>query len=66
MLQVYCELGSAVEEAPVEGPFILQDRPASKPVSTSSASSGDPDVPQRPVEAARTRDGEVDPPHAAG
>ena len=66
MPQVYCELGPTVELAPVEGPFIVQERPAIEPVSTSSATAGNPDAPQRPVEAARTRDGEVDPPQAAG
>jgi hypothetical protein len=65
MPEVYCELGPAVEEMPVEGPFIVQDPPAIKPVALP-ASDSDPDTPKRPVEAARTRDGEIDPPHAAG
>jgi hypothetical protein len=65
MPEVYCELGSAVEEMPVEGPFIVQDSPAIKPAA-SPASDSDPDAPKRPVEAARTRDGEIDPPHATG
>jgi len=55
----------AVEEMPVEGPFIVQDSPAIKPL-VSPTSDRDPDAPKRPVEAARTRDGEIDPPHAAG
>ncbi|MBW8771120.1 MAG: hypothetical protein JF589_15300 [Gemmatimonadetes bacterium] len=66
MPQVYCELGPTVEEMPVEGPFIVQDHPASTPASTSPMSGGDRDAPPRPTEAARTRDGEIDPPQAAG
>ena len=66
MPQVYCELGPTVEEMPVEGPFIVQERPAITAASVSAATGSAPDTPQRPVEAARTRDGEIDPPQAAG
>ena len=66
MPQVYCELGPTVEEMPVEGPFIVQDPPAINSLSTSAATGSEPDAPKRPVEAARTRDGEIDPPQAAG
>jgi hypothetical protein len=66
MREVYCELGPAVEEMPVEGPFIVQDSPPPTPAATLPASDSSPDAPKRPVEAARTRDGEIDPPHAAG
>ena len=66
MREVYCELGPAVEEMPVEGPFIVQDSPAITPVASSPGSDSSPDAPKRPVEPARTRDGEIDPPHAAG
>jgi hypothetical protein len=51
---------------PVEGPFIVQDRPAIDPAPAPSAKGGNSDAPKRPVEAARTRDGEIDPPHSAG
>ena len=51
MLEVYCELEPSAADAPVEGPFIVRE-PAAEPV-------------RAPVEAARTRDGEIDPPEAA-
>jgi hypothetical protein len=66
MREVYCELGPAVDEMAVEGPFIVQDSPAIKPAATPPPHDSSPDAPKRPVEAARTRDGEIDPPHAAG
>jgi len=67
MREVFCELGPTVEEMPVEGPFIVQDRPAVDPAPAPSTAGGsNSDAPKRPVEAARTRDGEIDPPHSAG
>jgi hypothetical protein len=66
MPQVFCELESTVEEMPTEGPFIVREPGAAVPPSTvSPPTKGDPDVPPRPVEAARTRDGEIDPPLSA-
>jgi hypothetical protein len=64
MPEVYCELGPAVEEMPVEGPFVVQDSPTIKPAASPAIDSDH--EPKRPIEAARTRDGEIDPPSAAG
>ena len=64
MREVYCELVPAEAEVPVEGPFIVHEpsAAAAAPASEAAESSA---VIQRPVEAARTRDGEIDPPAAA-
>jgi hypothetical protein len=65
MREVFCELTPSSEQA-VEGPFIVREPAATSPASASSSPSpaqSDSLVP--PVEAARTRDGEVDPPQAA-
>jgi hypothetical protein len=59
MPQVYCELGPAVEEMPVEGPFIVQDPPPLKPASASPANDH-PDAMTRPAEAGRARDIDAD------
>ncbi|HEX7979814.1 MAG TPA: hypothetical protein VF461_14500 [Gemmatimonadaceae bacterium] len=63
---VFCELGPAVAEMPVEGPFVVQDTPAVKPApAPSSANENNPDVPTHSAEAARTRDVDAEPPRPA-
>jgi hypothetical protein len=66
MREVFCELASSVDEMPVEGPFVVQDLAPTAPASTEAPMTNDDPVPSRPVEAARTRDGESDPPRPAG
>jgi hypothetical protein len=60
MPQVYCELGPAVEEMPVEGPFIVRDPPPLAPASLSPANDHTPDATTRPTEAGRARDIDAD------
>jgi hypothetical protein len=65
MREVYCELEPTEAAAPTEGPFIVREPTAG---TTRTPSGQAPDTPapiQHPTEAARTRDGEVDPPAAA-
>ena len=66
MREVFCELGSSVDEMPVEAPFVVQDLAPAAPASAEAPMTNDNPVPSRPVEAARTRDGESDPPQPAG
>ena len=67
MREVFCQLGASVDEMPAEGPFVVQDPAPIAPASTTAPLSSDtPDVPPRPVEAARRRNVETDPPQPAG
>ena len=56
MREVYCELTPTVADAPAEGPYIVREPESPRPAGSTE---------QQPVEAARTRDGEIDPPGAA-
>ena len=66
MREVFCELSTSVDDMPIEGPFVVQDRVPTAPASPAPPMTNDNAVPSRPVEAARTRDGESDPPQPAG
>lgn len=62
MREVYCELIPAPAEAQVEGPYIVRE-----PIPGLAPRPGageQPSAPDHPSEAARTRDGEIDPPEA--
>jgi hypothetical protein len=64
MREVYCELALAEEVAPTEGPFVVQE-PAAGATPTPPQSPADAPEPIRhSAEAARSRDGEIDPPAA--
>jgi hypothetical protein len=65
MREVYCELEPTEAAAQTEGPFIVRE-PTAEMTRTPSGQAPDMPAPiQHPTEAARTRDGEVDPPSAA-
>jgi hypothetical protein len=68
MRETYCELEPTEAAAPTESPFIVRE-PSAGTSSASSTSRGQetetPAPVERPPEAARTRDGEADPPAAA-
>jgi hypothetical protein len=57
MREVYCELPPTVADAPAEGPYVVREPESPSPAAGPAN--------QQPVEAARTRDGKVDPPDAA-
>jgi hypothetical protein len=68
MRDVFCELTPTTADAPADGPFVVSDS-IPRPVPTRDESGDDQrgDTPRsssgaHPIEAARTRDGEVDPP----
>jgi hypothetical protein len=66
MPQVFCELGPAVAEMPVEGPFVVQNGAAATPASAPSPGRENiPETPTRPAETARARDIDADPPGPA-
>jgi hypothetical protein len=65
MREVYCELTVSEEETAAEGPFIVRDPSAVIATATAPDPDASGDVTRRPAEAARTRDGEIDPPAAA-
>lgn len=65
MREVYCELDPSETSAQAEGPFIVREPSAGAVVSSSDATAETAPPIQHPSEAARTRDGEVDPPAAA-
>lgn len=65
MREVYCELEPTEATTPSEGPFIVREPGAARSDTTSGQSADAPPPIQQPTEAARTRDGEVDPPAAA-
>jgi hypothetical protein len=56
MREVFCELTPTMADAPSEGPYVVRE----PTLPRASGLSGSP-----PTEAARTRDGEMDPPDAA-
>jgi hypothetical protein len=64
MREVYCELTSTEEHAATEGPFIVREPSAAASTARTSQPADGPGASQHPAEAARTRDGEVDPPAA--
>jgi hypothetical protein len=59
MREVYCELTPTMADAPTEGPYIVREPEAPRAAATPDSSN------PHPAEAARTRDGEIDPPEAA-
>jgi hypothetical protein len=59
MREVFCELAPSESDAPVEGPFIVREPMLQPPVENAAR-----EPVRAPVEAARTRDGEIDPPAA--
>jgi hypothetical protein len=70
MREVFCELTPTAADAPVEGPFIVREPMPQSGQHGNEERDGaqDPTMPSpsasRPLEAARTRDGEIDPPEA--
>src|SRR5688572_28953754 len=65
MREVYCELDPTETTMPTEGPFIVREPTAPlSSVSSSQVADAPPPV-QHPEEAARSHDGEVDPPPGA-
>ncbi|HEV7994416.1 MAG TPA: hypothetical protein VGP25_21520 [Gemmatimonadaceae bacterium] len=71
MRDVFCELTPTAADAPVEGPYIVREpapaRTRDRDERTADAGRATPasSSEQHPVEAARTRDGEIDPPATA-
>jgi hypothetical protein len=65
MREVYCELTPTEEHAATEGPFVVREPSAAASTARTSQPANGPGASQHPAEAARTRDGEVDPPAAA-
>jgi len=70
MREVYCELAPSEGVVAAESPFIVREPstlapppPPAPPSATAPATSDE--MTPRPAEAARTRDGEIDPPAAA-
>jgi hypothetical protein len=64
MREVFCELTPSAVDTPVDGPYIVRE-PAQR-TTTSVERAPEPSMPtEHPSEAARTRDGEIDPPEAA-
>jgi hypothetical protein len=68
MREVFCELTPSATEAVVAGPFIVRE-PMSAAVPRRTEAQGTehdapPVSPSPPIESARTRDGESDPPSA--
>jgi hypothetical protein len=57
MREVLCELTPSAVDVPVEGPYVVRE-PTLQPSGARHAAP--------PPEEARTRDGEIDPPEAAG
>jgi hypothetical protein len=65
MREIYCELEPTEAATLTESPFIVRE-PAADASAASSEQATDMAAPiEHPAEAARTRDGEVDPPAAA-
>ena len=65
MREVYCELEPTEAAAPIESPFIVREPSTAVSTSPSEQATDTPAPIEHPLEAARTRDGEVDPPAAA-
>ncbi|MFL5619703.1 MAG: hypothetical protein ACJ79A_15075 [Gemmatimonadaceae bacterium] len=64
MREVYCELELIEAATQTEGPFIVREPEAGTSGAPSDEETNTPAPIQHPTEAARTRDGEVDPPAA--
>ena len=62
MREVYCELTPTDEETATEGPFVVRE-PSATTAAPQPSEPSDEAI-QHPVEGARTRDGEIDPPAA--
>lgn len=62
MREVYCELTLTTEDAAVEGPFVVREPSSGIAATPAPETSVEP---TQPNEAARTRDGEADPPATA-
>jgi len=65
MREVYCELELTEAATATESPFIVREPEAGAAGAPSTPMTDMPSPIQHPPEAARTRDGEVDPPAAA-
>lgn len=65
MREVYCELPPGEMEASTEGPFIVREPSLPPTVVQESPPTAAPPPSEHPVEAARTRDGEAEPPAPA-
>ena len=64
MREVYCELELAEAAAPSDSPFIVREPATAASTPSSDQATGTPAPTEHPAEAARTRDGEGDPPSA--
>ena len=66
MREVYCELEPAEAAETAESPFVVREPTAGPPSAPDPSNAADMPAPiEHPSEAARTRDGEVEPPTAA-
>ena len=65
MREVYCELTPTDVHEATEGPFIVREPSADTSATRASQPADGPEAIRHPTEAARTRDGEVDPPPTA-
>jgi len=71
MRDVYCQLTPTETDVPAAGPYVVREPSANAPANASDAGQepheADAREPtaRRPAEAARARDGEIDPPEAA-
>ena len=64
MREVYGELTPTDENAATEGPFIVREPSAATSAMRTSQPADEAEAIQHPAEAARTRDGEAEPPTA--
>ena len=62
MREVFCELTPSEGDSATEGPFIVRE--PSAVIAAAPPPEASADVIRHPTEAARTRDGEIDPPAA--
>jgi len=65
MREVYCELEPTEAVTPTESPFIVREPEPSAAGAPTTPTTDTPASIEHPAEAARTRDGEIDPPAAA-
>ena len=65
MREVHCQLEPVEAATPMESPFVVREPAAGMSVASNSQATETPAPIEHPAEAARTRDGEVDPPTAA-
>jgi hypothetical protein len=63
MRDVFCELVPTEETAATEGPFVVREPTAGAPTPPTAPADAHEPI-RHPVEAARSRDGEIDPPAA--